>query len=170
MVIYESVFVKNLRESFKVKPEKSFEAALNRMIYLEEKIRKQNHAFYLLTNTQKFKYSKLFEADEELIEFHKMTRNENFYKSKAWLNLRHEFLLRNKKKKCNLCGLEDQSAQYHVDHIRPRSVYPELCLEIKNLQLLCKECNLGKSNKVSGLEKIAKIHPQVKLRKKEASI
>jgi hypothetical protein len=34
----------------------------------------------------------------------------------------------------------------HVDHIKPVSKYPELKLEFDNLQILCENCNLGKSN------------------------
>jgi len=34
----------------------------------------------------------------------------------------------------------------HVDHIRPRSKSPSLELDPDNLQVLCKACNLGKSN------------------------
>lgn len=34
----------------------------------------------------------------------------------------------------------------HVDHIKPRSKYPELELEFTNLQILCADCNLGKRN------------------------
>ncbi len=32
----------------------------------------------------------------------------------------------------------------HVDHIKPRSKYPDLALDINNLQILCESCNLGK--------------------------
>ena len=35
----------------------------------------------------------------------------------------------------------------HVDHIKPRSIYPDLALTYDNLQLLCEDCNLGKGNK-----------------------
>ena len=35
----------------------------------------------------------------------------------------------------------------HVDHIKPRSKYPELELDITNLQILCEDDNLGKSNR-----------------------
>jgi hypothetical protein len=35
----------------------------------------------------------------------------------------------------------------HVDHIKPRSKYPDLELSRQNLQVLCEDCNLGKSNK-----------------------
>jgi 5-methylcytosine-specific restriction endonuclease McrA len=34
----------------------------------------------------------------------------------------------------------------HVDHILPRSIYPEFALDIQNLQILCEDCNLAKSN------------------------
>jgi len=34
----------------------------------------------------------------------------------------------------------------HVDHIKPRSKYPELSLTFSNLQILCEDCNFGKSN------------------------
>lgn len=33
-----------------------------------------------------------------------------------------------------------------VDHIKPRSKYPALELVESNLQVLCKQCNHGKSN------------------------
>lgn len=32
----------------------------------------------------------------------------------------------------------------HVDHIKPRSIFPSLELDISNLQILCEACNLGK--------------------------
>ena len=34
----------------------------------------------------------------------------------------------------------------HVDHIKPRSTHPELALDPNNLQVMCDDCNLGKSN------------------------
>ena len=35
----------------------------------------------------------------------------------------------------------------NVDHIKPRSKYPELSLVFDNLQVLCGACNKGKGNK-----------------------
>ncbi|MFC6439812.1 HNH endonuclease [Bowmanella sp. JS7-9] len=32
----------------------------------------------------------------------------------------------------------------HVDHVKPRAKFPELALDINNLQILCETCNLGK--------------------------
>lgn len=34
----------------------------------------------------------------------------------------------------------------NVDHIKPRRLFPWLALELKNLQVLCHDCNHGKGN------------------------
>ena len=34
----------------------------------------------------------------------------------------------------------------HVDHIKPMSLHPELKYKFDNLQILCKDCDLAKSN------------------------
>lgn len=44
---------------------------------------------------------------------------------------------------CLSCG-SDKDLQ--LDHIKPVSKYPELTFEYSNLQILCKECNIKKSN------------------------
>jgi 5-methylcytosine-specific restriction endonuclease McrA len=35
----------------------------------------------------------------------------------------------------------------HIDHIKPKSKFPDLALTEENLQILCRDCNLGKSNR-----------------------
>lgn len=78
--------------------------------------------------------------------FEESSLNENidFYKTKAWLNLRLKALERYGRR-CVSCGASVQTgAVLHVDHIKPRSLYPELALDINNLQILCEACNLGK--------------------------
>ena len=49
--------------------------------------------------------------------------------------------------KCVICGRSPvtHSVDLHVDHIKPYSLGGETFLE--NLQTLCSDCNLGKSNK-----------------------
>jgi len=42
--------------------------------------------------------------------------------------------------------MPETSRQIHVDHIKPRSKFPELELVFDNLQVLCDDCNIGKSN------------------------
>jgi hypothetical protein len=45
------------------------------------------------------------------------------------------------------CGARPTEANpLHVDHIKPRSKFPHLALSLSNLQVLCRQCNLGKSN------------------------
>jgi 5-methylcytosine-specific restriction endonuclease McrA len=66
-----------------------------------------------------------------------------FYDSREWLELRYAAFKRYGRV-CSLCG---GTSLLHVDHIKPRSKYPLLELDIDNLQILCKACNLGKSNK-----------------------
>lgn len=67
----------------------------------------------------------------------------SFYETKRWKYLRAR-AIRIYGKKCRKCALETQFV--HVDHIKPRSLYPELQWNFNNLQVLCKRCNLEKSN------------------------
>lgn len=72
---------------------------------------------------------------------------DGFYSSREWRALRVKALLKNGRK-CCLCGASPKTGiVLHVDHIKPRSLYPELELDLENLQILCEDCNLGKSNK-----------------------
>ena len=71
---------------------------------------------------------------------------EGFYSSREWRSLRVKALVKNGRR-CCLCGATPrEGVVLHVDHIKPRSLYPELELELDNLQILCEACNLGKSN------------------------
>ena len=80
----------------------------------------------------------------------KITRfdNESFYTSRNWRELRAR-VLEKYECKCMMCGRSPKAHKViiHVDHIKPRSKHPELSLTFNNLQLLCEDCNLGKSNK-----------------------
>ncbi len=70
-----------------------------------------------------------------------------FYESPAWQRLRYD-ALRENNGRCELCGASKKGgAVLHVDHIKPRSLHPELELELSNLQVLCGPCNLGKGNR-----------------------
>lgn len=64
-----------------------------------------------------------------------------FLDSQEWLTLRYQILLRYGRQ-CMCCGTSE--GEIHVDHIKPRSKYPELALDPENLQVLCRACNLGK--------------------------
>jgi hypothetical protein len=65
-----------------------------------------------------------------------------FYGSDEWRSLRLQvFNLYGKR--CLRCG---STKNIHVDHIFPRSKFPELELDETNLQPLCNSCNDKKSN------------------------
>lgn len=76
----------------------------------------------------------------------KKPKKEDFYKSREWRELRYQALIQYGRQ-CLCCGAKPPTVVLHVDHVRPRSLYPELELDIHNLQILCEDCNLGKSNK-----------------------
>ena len=69
-----------------------------------------------------------------------------FYSSPAWLELRYDALKR-AGGYCECCGAAPTPAKpLHVDHIKPRKLFPQLALDVDNLQILCGECNHGKGN------------------------
>jgi 5-methylcytosine-specific restriction endonuclease McrA len=94
---------------------------------------------YILTNPEEKKEETRFEKQVKDI---KSRYGESFYTSKKWLIIRYK-ALSTYKRECVLCGSKQK---LHVDHIKPRSKYPELQYKLDNLQILCSDCNLGKSN------------------------
>jgi hypothetical protein len=69
-----------------------------------------------------------------------------FYSSSEWKAIRYKALAV-AGGRCACCGATSATgAVLHVDHIKPRSKFPELALDIANLQVLCRSCNEGKSN------------------------
>lgn len=72
---------------------------------------------------------------------------DSFYTTVRWVELRYEVLKRDGRQ-CRVCGNGPKDgAKIHVDHIKPRSKFPELQFDINNLQVLCRDCNIGKNNK-----------------------
>lgn len=72
--------------------------------------------------------------------------NQPFYRSAAWRKLRFSVLAESNGA-CSACGSKaSDGARLHVDHIKPRSKFPELALDPTNLQVLCEDCNIGKSD------------------------
>lgn len=70
------------------------------------------------------------------------------HKTKRNINLRLRFLVMKRDNfKCQICGRSPSTTPnltLHVDHIKPWSKGGETLIE--NLQTLCSDCNLGKSN------------------------
>lgn len=72
--------------------------------------------------------------------------NHPFYGSEAWLRLRY-LTIRRYGGRCQCCGQRPTPYNpIHVDHVKPRSRFPWLSLCPDNLQVLCRDCNIGKSN------------------------
>lgn len=67
-----------------------------------------------------------------------------FYETDLWRRLRYQALKRCGGC-CQCCGARGARGHpLHVDHTKPRAKFPELELELSNLQVLCEDCNLGK--------------------------
>ena len=69
-----------------------------------------------------------------------------FLRSKEWKELRLK-ALELYGLACFKCGRENSRMfPINVDHIKPRKFFPELALDITNLQPLCGPCNKKKGN------------------------
>jgi len=67
-----------------------------------------------------------------------------FYDTQEWKTLRYKVLVKYGAT-CQCCGAtRHDGVKIHVDHIKPRSRFPELELDENNLQILCEPCNMGK--------------------------
>lgn len=67
-----------------------------------------------------------------------------FYASSEWRLVREQ-VIQEQGRVCQECGsriIEDFDLT--VDHIKPRSKFPELALDKSNLQVLCRKCNSAK--------------------------
>ena len=73
----------------------------------------------------------------------------DFLKSNEWRELR-KLALSIYGHKCMKCGSAPKNrSKINVDHIKCRKFYPELRLDLENLQILCSYCNRLKGNKHS---------------------
>ena len=71
---------------------------------------------------------------------------EKFYSHFEWLSFRVE-VLKQFGSRCMACGVTSKEAILNVDHINPRSKFPELSFDVDNMQILCSVCNIGKMTK-----------------------
>lgn len=74
-------------------------------------------------------------------------RSTEFLRTWAWRELRYATIKRYGPV-CQCCGATAKTSgePIQVDHIKPRSLFPELAMDPENLQVLCAPCNQGKSN------------------------
>lgn len=86
------------------------------------------------------------------------TEYKSFYERPEWRALRYK-ILRSQICQCACCGItRDHGRVLHVDHIKPISIFPELALNESNLQVLCEDCNMGKSNKFQDRFQLQKVN------------
>lgn len=89
---------------------------------------------------------KKYFSHEEASAFYYRTKDK-FSLTLEWRHLRRCALLIYGNE-CHCCYREGTKYKpLHVDHIKPKSLFPYLCMDITNLQVLCEECNTLKSNK-----------------------
>lgn len=111
----------------------------NSKLLLMKKRKKELNNVVLNCEIEIKQFTKEF-LDDNFIKF---VLSEDFYASIEWRNLRQK-VLKNDPNLCSLCG---KNYDLEVDHIRPRSKFPNLALRIDNLQILCKSCNTSKGVK-----------------------
>lgn len=72
-----------------------------------------------------------------------------FYQSWAWKKARYGALMKHGHR-CQCCGwtaASGRAGHLVVDHIKALKLRPDLGLDISNLQVLCNDCNMGKSQR-----------------------
>lgn len=71
----------------------------------------------------------------------------SFYASWAWKALRYR-ILKERGRRCECCNATAaDGVKICVDHIKPLRRFWHLRLDPENTQILCDDCNRGKSNK-----------------------
>lgn len=85
---------------------------------------------------------KSYTEDRKKLE--KKLYGDPFHSSPRWLQLRYD-TLKKYEGRCQCCGARPSDVNpLQVDHIKPRSKYPNLALDPNNVQVLCRDCNIGK--------------------------
>lgn len=70
------------------------------------------------------------------------------YERRAMTTQMRVDVLRRDGHRCRMCGRGASDTELHVDHITPVSHGGRTTMD--NLQTLCRDCNLGKSNRFVG--------------------
>lgn len=88
----------------------------------------------------------MLDAKEKAPRLRVETPSQAFVRTEQWKKLRSQAIDKYGRK-CMKCGSEDD---VQVDHIKPKSLYPELALALDNLQILCWSCNKAKGKSDNG--------------------
>ncbi|MDN3652584.1 HNH endonuclease [Thalassotalea ponticola] len=82
----------------------------------------------------------------EDVPYSEQNNTPNFYLTPQWKELRVQALERDKSR-CKLCGASASESKLEVNHIKERAKYPELELELSNLETLCEHCHQAKTSR-----------------------
>ncbi len=120
--------------------EESFDMVLDRLLKKKKTMRDQTLVPSEPDQHEKDEFCRMITKEEP----YQKCEN-SFYDTEAWKNLRVQAFQRYGSQ-CLRCG---NKANIEVDHVKPRCKYPELELDINNLQILCRDCNYRKGSKDS---------------------
>lgn len=107
--------------------------------YKKEEIRKLSEQLLIIEGEIRNQAHELLNEDKL-----KFILSDQFYNSTDWKQVREQ-ALSTQKNICVECGATDNLA---VDHIYPRSKFPDKALELSNTQILCLRCNSSKGNRI----------------------
>ena len=117
------------------------------MSYIEETIALTRELGYAETLFGRRRYLPEINAHlEELARERqkKIDDTNTFYASSEWRLVREQ-VIQEQERVCQECGRRVKTDyDLTVDHIKPRSKFPELALDKSNLQVLCRRCNSAK--------------------------
>lgn len=134
-------------KSFEEKTQEKSERKLHKKLIKQQAFRALDELSKIKLEFAKFRKKVISKFDNRPV--YKKGMESEFYNTKAWRDLRWK-VLEKYGSKCSICGRnnKDHGVILHIDHIKPRSKYPELELEFDNMQVLCEDCNLGKGAKL----------------------
>lgn len=131
---------------------KSAARAANRKANADERKAKKSEAREFVQKAQREGYEKARKEWEAEGKTRSTRKSRTFVMTDAFLSTYEWRVLRMKALTkygavCQCCGASRATgAVMNVDHIKPRRLFPHLALDLDNLQILCHECNHGKSN------------------------
>ena len=136
------VFVYNLLAIHPDHEEESFDVVLDRLLERKRKLRERT---LIPLEPDKFEQNEFCRNITGEESYSESDKRDDFYNSPEWKALRIK-VFQTYPAMCMRCGSKEK---LEVDHIKPRSKYPELELDFDNLQILCRTCNLLKGTKDS---------------------
>ena len=118
--------------------EESFDIILNNILENKRKMRDETLVVSEPNSNEKKDFHRRVFGEEIYSD-----NKESFYNSEEWKALREE-VFQKYPAICMRCGNKNNLA---VDHVKPKARYPDLKLDINNLQVLCRDCNYFKGVK-----------------------